>query len=301
MSTDADRDNGTVTKPGVYPWMPDATYHADPVPGGSLSASGAKTLLKAPAKFAYEREHGRPDKREFDVGHAAHLLALGAGPELHVTERETWNTNAVKEEVAAARLAGKVPIKSSEFEAVSAMVAALLQHPIAAELFDPATMRPEVSVFWRDPWAPAVMRRARLDAISQPDADGGQIIVDYKTTTAADPDSISRAMWNYGYALQAAWYLDAASSMPDRPLVIADRFLFVFQEKSPPYLVTVAEPNPDALRVGEKQAREAVDLYAACVGAGRWPGYVPDDEIPLIGLPPWVERQHTTDEYEEIL
>jgi hypothetical protein len=47
-----------ITEPGVYDIAEDH-YHADPVPGGSLSNSGAKKLLppSCPAKFAYEREH----------------------------------------------------------------------------------------------------------------------------------------------------------------------------------------------------------------------------------------------------
>jgi hypothetical protein len=290
-----------ITEPCVIDGMPDDVYHADPVPGGSLSASGAKTLLKAPAKFAYEREHGRAPKREFDIGHAAHLLTLGAGPELEVVHAPDWRTKAAKEQRAKAREAGRVPVLAREFDTVSDMVYALRQHPIASELLDPTTMRPEVSVFWRDVWHPTVWRRGRLDAISKPDADGGQIIVDYKTCNAADPDSISKALWTYGYALQAAWYTEAAAAaLPDR-LIACDRFLFVFQETTPPYLVTVAEPSPDALRVGEKLAREAVGLYAAHSQTNHWPGYVPEDEIPLIGLPPWIERQHATDEYEEYL
>mgnify|MGYP002735206448 CR=1 FL=1 len=294
-------DEWAVTEPAVIDGMPDAAYHADPVLGGSLSASGAKTLLRAPALFRHERDHGRPPKREFDLGHAAHLLTLGAGPELEVVDAADWRTKAAKEQRDKARAAGRVPVLGREFEAVSDMVYALRQHPIASELLDPSTMRPEVSVFWRDPWHPSVMRRARLDAISRPDEDGGHIVVDYKTCNAADPDSISRAMWTYGYALQAAWYLEAASAAasPQRPIA-CDRFLFVFQEKTPPYLVTVVEPSPDALRVGEKQTREAVDLYAGCVESGRWPGYVSDDEIPLIGLPAWVERRFAIEEEEVI-
>lgn len=289
-----------ITEPGVYE-LSDAEYHGDPVPGGSLSASGAKVLLRAPALFHYQREHGRPPKREFDLGHAAHLLTLGAGPDLEVVDAQDWRPKAAKEQRDKAREAGRVPILVHEHEQVQEMVAALRRHPIAAELFNPATMRPEVSVFWRDAWHPAVMRRARLDAISRPDIDGGQMVVDYKTTTDASPDAISRAMWNYGYALQAAWYLEAASAaLPDR-LISCDRFLFVFQEKAPPYLVTVIEPSPEAIRIGEKRVREAVDLYASCLESGSWPGYVPDTEIPLIGLPPWVERQYDANQYEEIL
>ncbi|MBO0827768.1 MAG: hypothetical protein J2P24_08300 [Streptosporangiales bacterium] len=47
-----------ITEPGVYN-LPAAVYHADPVPGGSLSQSGAKKLLppSCPALYRYWADH----------------------------------------------------------------------------------------------------------------------------------------------------------------------------------------------------------------------------------------------------
>ena len=55
-------------QPGVYE-MDEATYHQDPVPGGSLSASGAKLLLppSCPALYAWRRDHPKVSA-EFDFG-----------------------------------------------------------------------------------------------------------------------------------------------------------------------------------------------------------------------------------------
>src|SRR4051794_32399270 len=88
--------------PGVYDDMPVAAYHADPVPGGSLSCSGAKKLLppSCPALYAWERDNPPAPTTTFELGHAAHQRVLGVGPEIVVVDAETWNTNAVKAEVA---------------------------------------------------------------------------------------------------------------------------------------------------------------------------------------------------------
>ncbi len=290
----------TIGQPGVYD-MPDDVYHGDPVPAGSLSSSGARRLLppSCPALFRYEREHGEPAKKAWDIGSAAHKLVLGVGPELVLVDRERWDTKDCKAEVAAIRGRGDVPLKRADYDQVHAMAARLREHPIAAELLDPGRMAAEQSIFWHDN-PTGIWRRARIDALSTPDRDGPAMLVDYKSCRSADLGHISKALHDYGYAMQAAWYLDGAAT-----LALADRharFLFVFQETTPPYLVTVIEPDATALAIGTRLARQALEIYRDCTAADLWPGHVPTDEIPLVGMPSWVERHHTTDPFlEEIL
>jgi hypothetical protein len=283
--------------------MTDADYHADPVPGGSLSVSGARLLLppSCPARYAYQREHPPTPKPEYDRGHGAHRLALGVGPTIRVVDADDWRTKAARQARAEAHAAGEVPLLAADYTDLVAMVTALRDHPIAGELLDPARMVPEQSIFWRDPWT-SIMRRARIDAVSRPDDHGGRIIVDYKTTQWADLEHISRALHTYGYAMQAAWYLDAAATTVDpEQLIVEDQFLLIFQEVQAPYLVSVVEPDATALRIGEQLNRQAIDIYRRCTDSGQWPGHVPDRDIPLVSLPGWVERDYTTDYQEATL
>src|SRR3954453_17948671 len=173
-----------ITEPGVYA-IPDAAYHADPTNEGSLSCSGAKRLLppSCPALFKYEQENGRPDKRTFDFGHAAHKLVLGVGPDLVVIPGERWDTKDRKAQVTAARAAGQVPLKGAEMAQVEAMAAALREHPIASRLLVDGGGTPESSLFWRDE-PTKVMRRARLDMLP-PSTSGRMIVPDYKSAVSA--------------------------------------------------------------------------------------------------------------------
>lgn len=279
-----------VTEPGVFDIPVDA-YHADPVPaqlGGSLSTSGAKLLLppSCPARYRWATDHPEPPaaSRVFDVGTAAHRLVLGAGPDLVRIDADKWLSKAVKAEVAAVRAAGAVPLKPAEFEQVHAMAAALRRHPIAAALL--AAGIPEQSLFWVDPET-GVWRRARIDWL--PDATSRRRIVipDYKSCESASPEELRRAIYNYGYHLQAAAYIDAAQAVGHA----ADAaFVLIAQEKTPPYLVTVVQPDPAAVDIGRDQNRRALELYAECTGTGRWPGYT--DDVAEIALPGWVERRH---------
>jgi len=165
--------------PGVYD-IPEADYHRDPVPGGSLSSSGARKLLppSCPAIFRHEQLNPPPPKKVFDLGSAAHKLVLGSGPDLVRIDADEWRTNEVKEQVAKVRERGGIPLKPAEYQQVHDMAAALRRHPVAAALFDPAHGRPEQTLIWQDTDT-GVSCRARLDW--QPDPGPGRMILpDYK-------------------------------------------------------------------------------------------------------------------------
>lgn len=262
--------------------MPEDDYHAHP----ALSSSGAKSLLPpgCPALFAYEREHGRSDTRAFDYGHAAHKLVLGAGMDIVAVDAPDWRTKAAKEQAAEARAAGATPLLLREHAQVVAMAAKLREHPLASALLDPAAGAPEVSLFWNDDRT-GVQLRARLDWLPQPRA-GRMIIPDYKTAGTANPWEFRKAAANFGYYLQAAWYSEAVQA-----LRLADdvAFLFVVQQKTPPYLVSVVQLDADATRLGERDMRRAVDTFRDCTASGRWPSYSSD--VVLVSLPPWFGHQ----------
>jgi hypothetical protein len=60
-------------------------------------------------------------------------------------------------------------------------------------------------------------------------------------------------------------------------------FVLVFQEKTPPYLITVAQLDPMALRVGRELNRRAIEDFRRCSEPGHWPGHA--DSIRLLSLP----------------
>jgi PDDEXK-like domain of unknown function (DUF3799) len=271
-----------VSEPGVYDEMPEGVYHGDPVPGGSLSASGAKLLLppSCPALYRYRRDHPK-ESAEFDFGTAAHKFVLGLGPEITVIDALDWRTKAAQEARKDARAKGVVPLLISEFSEIADMARAIEHHPVAGPLFRPGRGQAEQSMFWQDAEY-GIWRRARLDW----QLPGTRLIItDYKTTPDASPAAIRKHVANFGYHLQAAQYADGARALglDDDPA-----FLFVFQERTPPYLVTIAELDDEALETGRGRLRLACEMFRDCTQAGYWPGYSQD--IELISLPPWAAR-----------
>ena len=269
-----------IDTPGLYN-LPDDVYHSDPVPGGSLSSSGARRLLppSCPAKFAYERANPPAPRKAFDLGHAAHLRVLGAGPEILVVDAPDWRTKAAREQRDEAYAAGLVPLLVEQADQVEAMAAAIRAEPLAAALFNPSTGVAEQSAFWVDEET-GVWLRARIDFLRN--RAGRVLAVDYKTTDSADLEHIRRSVYRYGYHQQDPWYLDAITALG---LGEDPGFAFVFQEKAPPYLVTVVELDTSARDAGRALNRQAIEVYAECTRTDRWPGYAED--IALIELPPW--------------
>jgi PDDEXK-like domain of unknown function (DUF3799) len=275
-----------ITEPGVYD-MTAEIYHRDPVPGGSLSSSGARKLLppSCPAKFKWERDHPQAHKKEFDIGHAVHKLVLGDGPEVIVVDAGDWKTAKARDERDEAYALGQVPLLEHQYLEVLAMVRSLRQHPVADALFAHERGRPEQSLFWVDKQT-GVWRRARLDWLPDPDT-GRMIAGDLKTGHDASPEGIEKAVRQHGYHQQGAWYLDGIEALDLAP---DPAFVFVFVEKSPPYLVTVAEVDAMALRIARDLNRQALELFRDCTESGVWPGY--SDKVIPVRLPAWMENEY---------
>lgn len=276
-----------ITEPGVYPDLRFEDYMRDPVPGGSLSNSEAKHLMKpegCPARFRWEKDHKQPTKRVFEIGSAAHSLVLGTGPELYKVEADNWRTDKAKQEAEDARADGMIPLLPHEYQMVMDMADALRAHPVASALFSPDRGDTEQSIFWID-GPTGVMRRARLDHLPHT-TDSRMLLVDYKTCVKADEVSCAKTVVNYGYHRQGATYTDGVIALGRAAEVV---YLVCFQEKQPPYLIHVFEVDAMLLAIARDQNREALESYAKCVAENRWPAW---EDVDLLSAPAWLENAY---------
>ena len=276
-----------ITEPGLYE-IDAETYHGDPVPAGSLSSTGARRLLppSCPALFRYEQDNGGEHRPEFDFGTAAHKEVLGIGPEIVVIDAPDWKTKKARDQRDEAYARGAVPLLDADRERMQAMGQALRNDPLAMALLSHG--KPEQAIFWQDTETD-VWRRALIDWL--PDLGTGRPVVDYKTAASAERDAIRKSVARYGYHQQAAWYLDACQSIgyPE-----STAFVFLFQEKTPPYLITPVQLNDTAMAIGRDRNRRAIEVYRDCTATDIWPGHATDDDtgFAYIGLPAWAEREH---------
>lgn len=261
--------------PGFYDDIPEAEYHAD---RESLSVTGAKVLLVSPAKFHWRRDH--PERKDvFDFGSAAHKTVLGVGPNLIVHEydaeaiKSPKATKAWKTEQAEAREAGAILLLPEEHAAILAMADKLSEHKTAMSLL--SNGRPEVSAYaLHEPTG--VMRRGRFDWLND------DMLVDYKTALSCNPRAFGSAAAKFGYDMQAGWYEDLARANGLDPR----GFVFVVQEKEPPYEVACVQLDPEDVEGARSLNDAALERFRDCTAAGLWPTATPD-RVVRANVPSW--------------
>lgn len=265
-------------QPGGPYVVSETDYHGDKT---ALSSSGARTLIEScPEKFAYEREHGRPDTPELEFGRAWHSLLLG-GPKVVEVRAATLQGKAAKDACDEIRAQGGIPLCSKDYDTAYAMIAKLRQHNEAGPLFARPGRTEQVYVA-HDPGT-GVLCKIRIDF--EPDVDGGRVlIVDGKTARNAHPQAFARSVAEYGYDQQGAFYSDVLSWL-GRDNGQPPAVILVAQEKKPPYLITVHQLRDYVIEGGRDLNREALAIYAECTRTGRWPGYGPGPH--LLDVPGW--------------
>jgi hypothetical protein len=254
-------------------------YHAD---RESISSSGLRALLApgCPAQFKYDLDNPRPPKKEFDFGHVAHKLVLGEGSQVEIVDYPDWKKLNARNQRDAAYEQGLIPILAKDYAVAEAMAEAVRRHPIAGGLFTPGTGRAELSLFWTDRET-GVRCRVRPDWLKE--LPGLVLAADYKSCRDANPEAVSRAIRDYSYHQQDAFYTDGIWAALDPADV---RFVFVFQSKTAPYLITVRELADQDRDIGRARNQRALRLYADCQRTGMWPDWTgPVDEIPQISMP----------------
>jgi len=260
---------------GFHADVPEAEYHAH---AGSLSQSGAKLLLRAPALFRHEQQNPT-HKKVWNFGTAAHAHILGRGIEaVYVAPFDDWRTKQAGIERDIAHDEGLSPILPKDWEVVCQMADKLSEHTLAMRLLSDGL--PEISAFALDQET-GVMRRGRFDWL------GKTILSDYKSAATCDPRAFARSAPDYGHDVQAAWYLDLAAEL-GHP---AEAFAFIVQMKEPPYLVEVVELDADSVDRGRRRYRRALQIFRDCTDSGIWPGYQSSDDFTTVRVPEWALRE----------
>lgn len=270
-----------ITEPGLYLDIPEDQYHMDPVQGGSLSVSGAKLLLQAPAKYDYARRHPHQSTKAMDLGTTVHGLVLGKGADIAVLHYDDRRTKAYKADEEFALAAGRVPMLAKDYDEARAIADAVLKHPTAGGLFTQGDA--EVSMFWRDEEF-GIWLRGRADYMTY--FGETPTIVDFKTTADASAEEFARSVYKYGYHRQDPHYREGWASIlgcdPD-----SIDFVFVAVETEPPYCLAQYRVIPEHVELGREQNRIARERFRDCQERDVWPGYseeIEDLELPRYGV-----------------
>jgi len=252
--------------------MSSEKYHADDTANPpSLSASIASVLLtQSPLHAWLAHPRLNPNYKEvetsrFDLGQAAHALLLEGEDRMVVVDANDWRTKLAQTERDDARAKGMYPILRHQFYDVTNMVAEAKRFIANTELvgiFERG--KPEVVATWTDG---EIHCRSRFDWLT----DDRKIILDFKTTDSADPETFIRQIGRMNYDLQAEMYVKAVEEC----VQVTPTFVFVVQEISAPYACSLVSLSNAYREVGKAKVGGAMDRWAACLKSGKWPGYPP--------------------------
>jgi len=116
------------------------------------------------------------------------------------------------------------------------------------------------------------------------------IVVDLKTTQDASPKGFQKSIANFGYHIQASFYLRVLQNLG----FDSYDFIFIAIEKTAPFCVGVYRASMEMLEEGNKKVDEAIDKILWCKENDSYPDYTPN-EIETISLPPWMTKKKEPD------
>lgn len=266
---------------GIHDDVPELDYHSDP----TLSASGAKTLLHSPARFAWERENGTKASDAMDLGTLVHTLVLRSRDKrLVVCPFDSMRTKAAQEWAEKVGTAGQIVVTHKQVRQAIAIAKAVHTHPLAGAIFTEG--RAEVTLVWDDPET-GVRMRGRIDWLR------ANAIVDLKTCGrygGSELSTFGRQAASLDYPMSAANYVAGVAALTGETLP----FITVTVEVEPPYFITVSTYHDEDLLEGHRRMREAIEEYARRSESGQW---VDPPEIEAVPIPGWYAGRRVPQEF----
>lgn len=275
-------------KQGIHT-ISEELYHADnlmDVP--TLSNSIAKILIEQSpqhAWFAHPRlnpNYKPVDREVFDFGRAAHSILLEKDvSKISFIPFDEYRTKESKRKRDEAYAKGLTPVKRKYERPLMDMVSSAIKKVKDSELagiFQDG--KPEQTLLWQegDAWC-----RGRLDWLRS----DNKVILDYKTTTSADPDTCVRKIASMGYDMQASFYKRGLIANGGSEDAI---FVFLFQEIEPPYACCLIALSNTFIEIADKKVDDAIEIWTDCIKNGKWPSY--SDQVHYAEPPNWMLQQY---------
>ncbi len=224
---------------GIYYDVDIDTYHED---RSIISGTGLKQVKKSSRHFAWYLAFGSEAKPAFDMGNAFELALLSKvngvdifsekvaifDPSLRPSPTQTFAANVNKDwkELWEKTNEGKYVITTDTKAEIDTMVKACMAEPTIVKLLE--ITQYQASFVWTDP-------NTGVKCKTRPDLAIGnkKVIVDIKSTKAADPSGFQKECVKFDYFLSAIMQMEGAIQTGFMDEV--DSYFFLAVEKSEPY------------------------------------------------------------------
>lgn len=159
----------------------------------------------------------------------------------------------------------KALISPEEFAKISSMREVFWNDPRVKELLK-NPYETEVPFQWID-GKTGEPCKCKADIVTT--INGMPVVIDYKTTMAADYRSFRSSARKFGYDFQAGFYTEGI----DLSTLEKHGFIFIVQEKEPPFAVAIYPCDESMLIQGRRKFHELLTEYHECRMKDEWPGY----------------------------
>lgn len=194
-------------------------------------------------------------------------------PSLNTIEQIEWWDGFI------AKAGDKTIITQSDWDTCVNIRETVLNHPVAGVWFESG--KAEQTFYGVDPDT-GLLLKCRPDFMN----DNG-VMIDLKKTVNASTSEFGRSAGNYGYHIQAAFYVDLLTNLyGDAP----DLFIFVAVEEEFPHAVNVLFIDEDDMETGRTIYKRNLMKISECLENNHWPDYC-DTEMNRLWLPAWVKSQ----------
>jgi hypothetical protein len=274
---------------GAYSNIPSVIYHSGP----GVSKHDLDSVSISPAHYVASKETPSAPTEAMILGSLMHSVALEPstmtsnliavipeGLDMRTKEGKAWKAGA----------SGKTIIHWEDSVRVREMCKALWKNRTVAAILGSGDV--EVSMYTRaqSPGDPEIriLRRGRVD-LSTEDASGVPMLADYKTCAygGAGPEQFARSVERYRYHVQAEYYRQLYQHIYGETPI----FVFIAQEKDPPYAVAIYSLGPEWMRPAQDTIERELALVNECSRSGVWHGYQKgENEVLVIDPPQWFIR-----------
>lgn len=230
-------------------------------------------INKTPAHFKYNLTHPQEKTEALLFGSAIHKLLL--------EPMEFTDEYAVLPDLDRRTTEGKLKYaefieqnKDKEIISLTAiaqindMVRVLQNDELVSKLLYGS--KKEQVYTWVDPKTGEPCK-IKADAVTT--YEGKPVLIDYKTTQSCEVGAFERSAKKYGYDFQAGMYCAGVEANTMERY----GFIFIAQEKTPPYLHRVYFCSPEFIEAGKAKFIELLSLYHNCKVKDEWLGYEPTD------------------------
>lgn len=257
----------------------------------ALNASTISRFLASPKAGAwYLQEEPEPPTPAMQLGSALHAAVL---------EPDDYAKRAIQTDIGPTAVEGYKDFKAEHPDAIilrkgwgeliERIADELNAHPRASKILGEPNSDRELTIVWSEKIkynnkVVEIPCKARLDLFST--MVGAVVDLKKLRKDAGMPDQFMKAIWNYGYYLQAAWYARAAQRgglSKSRPA-----YAWICVEETPPHEIDLYQADDAMMRTGWNDCMVGLQRYAQYRISGEALGR--SNRIEEISLPAWAKE-----------